>query len=322
MMISPEAYYNAFLKNQSADEIKSRIRSLKKEIGHLKNVMENPDYMPTTRPDESTQLWCSKKYLEKAIQTLEEIGEIYSPSQFEIKVMQFNEILKDIKEIKFLIGGFFQGHSYHTINIDGDKVTKRITKIHLDKDYIDHSFEINKEELIEGLIELDLGGWKRKYEDYLVCDGTQWELELHFYNGHRTKHFYGSNQYPYNFNSLLQVLDVNEDEVDEEFDIEYTLELEDVKILLSRMYDKIKELPIGTEISTSELLNLVSKEHYYKNGNYIYDGLVLETCDMFSIDYELKKEAHKYGITIDDTIHAGEVLGMPFNIGFLIKDYK
>ena len=113
-----------------------------------------------------------------------------------------------------------------------------------------------------------------------------------------------------------------QDDDDEEFDLEYTLELEDVKILLSRMYDKIKELPIGTEISTSELLNLVSIEHYYKNGNYIYDGLVLETCDMFSIDYELKKEAHKYGITIDDTIHAGEVLGMPFNIGFLIKDYK
>lgn len=320
MMISPEAYYDAYLKNKSVDEIKKKIRSLKKEIGHLKNIMEDPNYMPTMRPDESTQLWCTKMYLEKAIQALEENGETYFPSKTEIKIKQFNDMLKDIKEIKFMIGGFFQGHSYYTITIDGDNVEKRVTEIHLDKDSVDDSFDMNKEELIEGLISLDLGEWKRKYEDYLVCDGTQWELELHFYNGYKARKYYGSNQYPYNFNDLLQVLDVNEDE-DDEFDIEYTIELEDVKDLLSRMFDKIKELPIGTEISTSELLSLISNKHSYEDGNYVYDELILDTCDMFSIDYELKTESTKYGIVLDTSIHDGEVLGMPFNIGFLIKSY-
>ena len=44
MMISPEAYYVVYLKEKNEKQILSVIRGLKKEIGHLKNVMEQPDY--------------------------------------------------------------------------------------------------------------------------------------------------------------------------------------------------------------------------------------------------------------------------------------
>lgn len=44
MMISPESYYEMNLKGKTAEQIMSAIRGLKNEIGHLKNVMEHPNY--------------------------------------------------------------------------------------------------------------------------------------------------------------------------------------------------------------------------------------------------------------------------------------
>ena len=44
MMISPEGYYEFYLKGKTQEQIKSTIRGLKNEIGYLKNVMEHPDY--------------------------------------------------------------------------------------------------------------------------------------------------------------------------------------------------------------------------------------------------------------------------------------
>lgn len=45
MMISPEGYYEMNLKGKSEKEIRSAIRGLKNEIGHLKNTMEHPEYV-------------------------------------------------------------------------------------------------------------------------------------------------------------------------------------------------------------------------------------------------------------------------------------
>lgn len=40
MMISPESYYEEFLKGKSKEEILRSIRGLKKEFGRLKNITE------------------------------------------------------------------------------------------------------------------------------------------------------------------------------------------------------------------------------------------------------------------------------------------
>ena len=57
-MISPEGYYEEYLKGKTAEQIMTTIRGLKKEIGHLKNIMIHPDYgeQPIMHPSESTLL--------------------------------------------------------------------------------------------------------------------------------------------------------------------------------------------------------------------------------------------------------------------------
>lgn len=56
MMISPESYYEEYLKGKTKEEIMTAIRGLKQEIGQLKNSMENPyDGMKTVmHPSEDT----------------------------------------------------------------------------------------------------------------------------------------------------------------------------------------------------------------------------------------------------------------------------
>ena len=57
MMISPEGYYEMNLKGKSEKEIRSAIRGLKNEIGHLKNIMEHPEYgsEPLIHPSEDVR---------------------------------------------------------------------------------------------------------------------------------------------------------------------------------------------------------------------------------------------------------------------------
>ena len=47
MMISPETYYHD-LKGNTIDELQTQIRSLKQQMGSLKNRMEKPDREPET----------------------------------------------------------------------------------------------------------------------------------------------------------------------------------------------------------------------------------------------------------------------------------
>ena len=193
MMISPDAYYNAYLKDRSIDEIKSSIRSLKREIGHLKNVMEHPDYMPTSKPDESTQLWCARMYLERAIQALKEAGETYSLSQTEIKSKKFNDNIPFITKIKFVIGGFAQGHNRYHLTISDDKIEKEFKKI--PDDVIETvPFLIDKDEFLEQFSKLNIGEWRANYTThkygFLIDDGTQWALDIYYSNGARKKEFW------------------------------------------------------------------------------------------------------------------------------------
>ena len=227
MMISPEAYYEFNLKGKSAEQIMSAIRGLKQEIGHLKNTMEHPDYghEPIMHPSEAVRLWCTRMYLDRAKEALIEAGGIYKPSKAELKATAFNNSVPAICKIVFTIGGFFSGHETHTITLDDE---------HLRKD-VDHSlmlkpsnfiippdYPIGKEEFLDGIRDLHIGEWRSNYDPrrfgYVVMDGTQWELEIFFSDGHKPVTIYGSNSYPYNFNKFLELLGI--DPLDEEEDTE------------------------------------------------------------------------------------------------------
>ena len=217
MMISPETYYEMNLKGKSQEEIMKKIRSLKIQIGQLKRSIENTDYMVLeVFPSRLTRLKCDRDYLERAIRAYEEAGGEYVRSKAEQKDHDFNEALDSMSKLVFTIGGFFCGHETRTFTVSDGQVLVDVEKTMISMDKEEYG-PYRKEEFISGIKALHIGEWKRTYNDLLVMDGTQWELDIYYNNGRRPTKISGSNAYPYNFDDLKEFLEVEmEDEEDEQ----------------------------------------------------------------------------------------------------------
>ena len=217
MMISPETYYEMNLKGKSQEEIMKKIRSLKIQIGQLKRSIENTDDMVLeVFPSRLTRLKCDRDYLERAIRAYEEAGGEYVRSKAEQKDHDFNEALDSMSKLVFTIGGLFCGHETRTFTVSDGQVLVDVEKTMISMDKEEYG-PYRKEEFISGIKALHIGEWKRTYNDLLVMDGTQWELDIYYNNGRRPTKISGSNAYPYNFDDLKEFLKVEmEDEEDEQ----------------------------------------------------------------------------------------------------------
>ena len=214
MMICPETFYEEKLKGKTTAEIMTVIRGLKQEIGRLKNIAEHPHYQCMMHPSEYVRIECSRDYLERAKQALVEAGGEYVPSSAEQKAMDFDANIPYVNKVVFKIGGYHRGYETKTYTINGDKV-------HID---FEHSVILkpsnigeiepwDKADFLEGLKYLHIGEWRNRYtlKRYrIIADGTVWNFEIYFSNGHKPVKIYGDNAYPYNFDRLLELFEIEE----------------------------------------------------------------------------------------------------------------
>lgn len=215
MMISLESFYEFELKGKTPEQIMTVIRSLKRKIGRLKNIVENPNYGTSEwvmRPSERTQISMNREYLAEAKRALVEAGGEYTPSAAEQRAIDFNNDIPHIRKVVFSVGGFFGGYEIKTFTVSGDKVSVTVEDT-LNPVAVDTE-GINTAAFFEGLKDLHIGEWRRVYDTFrfgvAVMDGTQWELEIYFSNGRRAVKFCGDNAYPYNFDRLLELFEVEE----------------------------------------------------------------------------------------------------------------
>ena len=227
MMISPERYYEEYLKEKTKEQIMTAIRGLKQEIGRLKNSMENPHggIKTVMHPSEDTRVRWTREYLEKAKQAYVEAGGTYILSKSEEKAADFDANMDSISKITFSIGGYFGGYRNYIVELTDE--LKAYTKLWEHEETLllwddDNEENFTKDIFIAALKDLHIGEWRRRYSTerfgYVVCDGTQWELEFEYSNGHKTVRFDGDNSYPYNFDKfqVLFGIDVNEEDVEDE----------------------------------------------------------------------------------------------------------
>lgn len=214
MMISSETFYRERLEGKSADEILKTIRGLKQEIGRLKNIAEHPDYQCMIMPSEATRISCTRMYIARAKEALIDAGGTYTPSQAEIKAMEFMSSIPYIEKIVFGIGGFFEGYTKTTITIN-EKIHKyaehSLALQPAPPPNYDSNYAMSKEEFFDELSKLHIEEWRKNYNlrhfGYEVLDGEQWSLELYFSNGHKPVKIHGNNAYPYNFDNLKDLID-------------------------------------------------------------------------------------------------------------------
>lgn len=211
MMISPEAYYEMELKGKSQQEILKAIRSLKREIGSLKKELEEHCLEPKVMmmPSPLTRIKCSRDYLEVAKRAYAEAGGIYEPTKAEQKDEAFNESLKYMKRFVFDYGGFFSGYEKRTYTISDEKVLFDLEhSIHLKPSNLPICEPFTREEFIESIAALHIGEWKKSYINHMVLDGTQWCIDIEYADDHKPVHIDGSNAFPYNFDDLLEFLEI------------------------------------------------------------------------------------------------------------------
>lgn len=226
MMISPESYYEENLRGKTKEQIMTAIRGLKQEMGRLKNIIEGPDEGIRTvmHPSESTQIYWTRKYLELAKQAYVDAGGNYSLSKAEEKAADFDANMDAISKITFSIGGYFGGYCSYIVELSDE--LKAYTKLWEDEEPLslwddDNQEPCTKDTFIAALKDLHIGEWRRRYSTkrfgYMVLDGTQWELEFEYSNGHKPVRFDGDNSYPYNFDKfqMLFGIDVTEEVEDE-----------------------------------------------------------------------------------------------------------
>ncbi len=222
MMISPESYYENYLKDKTADEILSAIRGLKNQIGRLKNIVEHPEYQCTMHPSEKVRIACTREYLERAKQALADMGVEYQPSKSELKVAQFDENISNISKITLSIGGYFYGVDVYEVVVGEKEIELKSARPNIPVLLTDLDFRTfnDREEFLELLRRLHIGEWRRNYNTrrfgYSVCDGTQWILEIHYSNGLKPVKIYGDNAYPYNFDDLKELMGCDDLEEDDE----------------------------------------------------------------------------------------------------------
>ena len=200
MMISPEAYYEKYLKGKTKEQIMSAVRSLKQAMGRLKNTMENPKSVQEKYifPSTNTRLHCTRKYLDRAKQAYIEAGGIYTPSKSDVKSAEFDVNMDFISKITFSIGGFFGGFRIYAAELT-DHVCA-YTKLWDDEEPLvlldEDDAPVTKETFIAALANLHIGEWRRYYSTerfgYSVLDGTQWELVFEYNNGKKPVSFSGS----------------------------------------------------------------------------------------------------------------------------------
>ena len=226
MMISPEGFYESEIKGKDHEGILRVISRLKREMAALKHTMEHPDYgtEAITKPSESTRLWCTRLYLERAKEALVEVGAPYEPTAVELRVMDFDANIGNISKITLNIGGFFSGNRTYTVRLDEqlhfwveDMFMPTPTNFDIPADY-----PMTKEEFLDSFAELHVGEWRKYYRTerfgYVVLDGTQWELTIEYSNGRKAFTSGGSNSYPYNFQKLTELFAIEEDDEDTEED--------------------------------------------------------------------------------------------------------
>ncbi len=220
-MISPETYYEENLQGKSADEIMVCIEDLKKEIDDLKATMADPEYAqePHMKPDESTQLSCTRECLDRAKEALEEAGGTYTPTEVESEDAAFQESIPYINSIEFAIGDYFHGYTTRTFTFKDDLVHMEVQtglqpdrshiSIDLDGDFCDeHALLFDcKDELLSELGKLHIGEWEEAYIAD-VLDGKEWHLEISYSDKRDPIRIYGNEAYPYNFDELETLLDI------------------------------------------------------------------------------------------------------------------
>ena len=89
--------------------------------------------------------------------------------------------------------------------------------------------------------------------------------------------------------------------------------------IVERILDYLETLPSGKEICTFEAIVKVFGSDCMINNSFTINGQIIEHLDLMQIDRAIKNSAHTHNLILDSSKKDGMALGLPYNIGYIIK---
>lgn len=80
----------------------------------------------------------------------------------------------------------------------------------------------------------------------------------------------------------------------------------------------IGTLPTGTQISVREAAKAACDCEFSRDGDRV-DDIELEDKEWFIIDELVRKRAKQHGLELDDSEYYMQIVGMPYNIPFVVR---
>ena len=225
MMMSPEAYYDNELQGKTPEEIRRKIRSLRREITTLKRAMESPDYTQIYCLGDDVRISCDRRYLERAKLALANMGEECPPTASEKRDAAFNASLDAVHQVELVIHKHL--HSTHVYIV---RMEDPVVYSHEDQSYIRpeeeealDEFDLTpREDFIEYLADIHMGEWRKHYSParygYAVMDGVGWSITIFYKDGRKPFRSDGDNAYPYNFDKFCELMGMDRPLEDDEED--------------------------------------------------------------------------------------------------------
>ena len=92
-----------------------------------------------------------------------------------------------------------------------------------------------------------------------------------------------------------------------------------IEEIIAQVVGYLRTLPDGTEIATSDALKASCGFDFDPNGEYLVGNTPVDFVGMFDLDRDIRKAARKAGMKIDDSLYADQVVGLPFNVPYIVK---
>ena len=113
----------------------------------------------------------------------------------------------EIKEIALMVGTQGDGYTDNVITFEGDKVL-RTSDNFMQHKYYSGELKLKKEDFLNEFNKIVVEEWNDSYIIFKNIDGYSWELNVFYKDGEKTIKK-GSNDYPENFDELINLLEID-----------------------------------------------------------------------------------------------------------------
>lgn len=120
---------------------------------------------------------------------------------------KFNDEFSKIREIAFMIGTQDDGYNDFVFAFEKEEVRQKFENFMFYRND-EKVLSKSKTEFLNGLKNVRVEDWDDSYVVFKVIGGYSWELNIFYKNEEKPFIKKGANNYPDNFNDLLEVLEI------------------------------------------------------------------------------------------------------------------